>query len=228
MNKQYLHTLIQNITVWKQGAQRAPHKPLLLLYALGRSQRNLDRFIPYPEVDEKLKQLLMDFGPSRRSYNPEYPFWRLQNDSLWELKNAGKVRINRSGDPRKKDLMAQEVCGGFSQEIYAFLKTHSETVIELAYDILEANFPTSIHEDILQAVGLDLDIQTAQKQKRDLYFRDRIIQAYEHQCAVYGFNVRVGNTLVAPGSGPHQMAPGGRAGRGGKRHCPLRTPSQTF
>ena len=37
MNKHHLQTLIQNITVWKRGAQRAPHKPLLLLYALARS-----------------------------------------------------------------------------------------------------------------------------------------------------------------------------------------------
>ena len=59
------------------------------------------------------------------------------------------------------------------------------------------NFPSSIHEDILQAVGLDLELETPKKRKRDPYFRDRIIRAYEHQCAVCGFNVRVGNTLVA-------------------------------
>ena len=97
MNKYHLQSLIQNITVWKQGAQRAPHKPLLLLYTLARSQQNQERFIPYLEIDEKLKQLLMDFGPSRKSYNPEYPFWRLQNDDIWELKNVRNVRINRSG-----------------------------------------------------------------------------------------------------------------------------------
>lgn len=29
----------ENITVWKKGGQRAPHKPLLALYALGRCIR---------------------------------------------------------------------------------------------------------------------------------------------------------------------------------------------
>ena len=77
------------------------------------------------------------------------------------------------------------------------MKAHPEIAVELAQAILDGNFPNSIHEDILQAVGLDLDLDTAQKRKRDPYFRDRIIQAYEHQCAVCGFNVRVGNTLVA-------------------------------
>jgi putative restriction endonuclease len=197
MNKHHLQTLIQNITVWKQGAQRAPHKPLLLLYALARGQRNQERFIPYLEIDEKLKQLLMDFGPSRKNYNPEYPFWRLQNDDIWELKNARNVRINRSGDARKIDLMTQKVGGGFTNEIFEHLKAYPETAVELAHAILEANFPSSIHEDILQAVGLESELEVSEKRKRDPYFRDRIIRAYEHQCAVCGFNVRVGNTLVA-------------------------------
>ena len=137
MNKHHLKFLIEGITVWKRGAQRVPHKPLLLLYALARSLRNKDRFVPYTEIDEKLKQFLIDFGPTRKSYHPEYPFWRLQNDGIWELKDAGNVRIISSGDPRRGE------------------------------------------------------------RKRDPYFRDRIIRAYEHQCAVCGFNVCVGNTLVA-------------------------------
>ena len=197
MNKHHLKSLIEGITVWKRGAQRAPHKPLLLLYALARSFRNKDRFIPYTEIDEKLKQLLIDFGPARKSYHPEYPFWRLQNDGIWELKDAENVRIISSGDPRRGDLIAQNVSGGFIKDIFDLVTAHPETATELATSILEANFPASIHEDILQAVGLDVESKTSKKRKRDPYFRDRIIRAYEHQCAVCGFNVRVGNTLVA-------------------------------
>jgi len=192
-----LKSLIEGITVWKRGAQRAPHKPLLLLYALARTLRNGDRFIPYTEIDEKLKQLLIDFGPTRKSYHPEYPFWRLQNDGIWELKDANNVRIISSGDPRRGDLIAQNVSGGLTKDIFDLVAANPETTTEIATAILEANFPASIHEDILQAVGLDLEFKTPEKRKRDPNFRDRIIRAYEHQCAVCGFNVRVGNTLVA-------------------------------
>ena len=197
MNKHHLKSLIEGITVWKRGAQRAPHKPLLLLYALARSLRNKDRFIPYTEIDEKLKQLLIDFGPTRRSYHPEYPFWRLQNDDIWQLKGAENVRVLNSGDPRRGDLITQNVSGGFTKDIFDLVATNPKTTTEIAAAILEENFPSSIHEDILQAVGLDLEFKTPEKRKRDPYFRDRIIRAYEHQCAVCGFNVRVGNTLVA-------------------------------
>ena len=197
MNKKELKSQIEGINVWKQGAQRAPHKPLLLLYALASSQRNRERFIPYTEIDEKLKQLLMDFGPSRKSYNPQYPFWRLQHDGIWELENAQDVRLTSSGDAIIVDLIAQNVLGGFIEKIFDLLKANPEIVAELAASILYANFPSSIHEDILQAVGLGSELEPVEKCKRDPYFRDRIIQAYEHQCAVCGFNVRVGHTLVA-------------------------------
>jgi putative restriction endonuclease len=197
MDKIQLKSLIEGITVWKRGAQRAPHKPLLVLYALARSQRNRERFIPYPEIDEKLKQLLMDFGPIRKNYHPEYPFWRLQNDGIWELKGSENVRILSSGDPRRVDLIDRNVGGGLTKDIFELLIAHPESTSELATSILEANFPASIHEDILQAVGLDAEFEASKKRKRDPCFRDRIVRAYEHQCAVCGFNVRVGNTLVA-------------------------------
>jgi len=62
MNKSEIRKRIQNLNVWKQGSQRAPHKPLLLLYAMGRGLRNKERMIPYAEIDKDLKKLLIEFG----------------------------------------------------------------------------------------------------------------------------------------------------------------------
>ncbi len=75
MDSQELLTRITTLNVWKKGDQRAPHKPLLLLLALGRIQADLPRLIPFDQIDTKLTQLLQDFGPSRASYYPEliYP-----------------------------------------------------------------------------------------------------------------------------------------------------------
>ena len=108
MDKRELKSQIEGVNVWKKGAQRAPHKPLLLLYALARSRRNRDRFIPYTEVDEKLRQLLIDFGPTRKSYHPEYPFWRLQNDGIWELENTENVSL-RAGNTDAKKMRSDKV-----------------------------------------------------------------------------------------------------------------------
>ncbi|NLA46738.1 MAG: hypothetical protein GX866_04260, partial [Firmicutes bacterium] len=41
------------------------------------------------------------------------------------------------------------------------------------------------------------DLESAAKTRRSPDFRNRILRAYEYQCAVCGFNVRLGDTLVA-------------------------------
>jgi putative restriction endonuclease len=73
--------ILSNLTIWKKKGQRAPHKPLLILYALGQLQANKS-LLPYEQVREKLKKLLIEFGPHRKSYHPEEPFVRLANDGI--------------------------------------------------------------------------------------------------------------------------------------------------
>ena len=191
-------TLFDNVTMWKKGGQRAPHKPLLILLAISYCVQGNGRFTSFAEINDKLKQLLIEFGPTRKSYRPEYPFWRLQHDGLWELTNTNAFASQvGKGDAKKKDLISFDVHGGFSQEIYNFLMSNQNEIPSIASSILEKNFPSSIHEDILQAIGLDFETDIGMKKRRDPHFRDRILNAYENQCAVCGFNVRVGNALVA-------------------------------
>jgi putative restriction endonuclease len=60
----------------------------------------------------------MEFGPRRQSYHPEYPFWRLQNDDLWELTNAEELETRRGNtDAKKTELLEHKVAGGFPPEI---------------------------------------------------------------------------------------------------------------
>ncbi len=197
MNTDQIKSLIDKITVWKRRGQRAPHKPLLILYALAQCFQTDTRMIPYTEIDEKLKQLLMEFGPTRKNYRPEYPFWRLQNDGIWELANIENVTTPRGNtNAKKSELIKYGVCGGFKKDIYDFFVSHPQETSKIALQILETNFPDSIHGDILQAVGLEIEPEEIKKRKRDPYFRDKILNAYGYQCAVCGFNVRIGNSLV--------------------------------
>jgi hypothetical protein len=66
-----------------------PHKPLLVLYALGRWGRGDPGAIPFRNVDRDLTPMLKEFGPRRQSYHPEYPFWRSQNDGVSAVTAAG-------------------------------------------------------------------------------------------------------------------------------------------
>ena len=197
MNTIELIEHVKNISIWKKGGQRAPHKPLLLLFALGKCFRNEGRLISYTNVETALKPLLMEFGPTRKSYHPEHPFWRLKRDGIWELSNFDNINPNpKNGNVRVSDLRKFDVHGGFNEEIYTYLSQNNDGLIKIVSYLLESNFPVSIHEDILRAVGIDLVLDRSVKRKRDPQFRDKMLIAYENQCAVCGFNVRVGNSLI--------------------------------
>jgi len=95
--------------------------------------------IDFKQVDKYLSALLKEFGPRRRSIHPEYPFWRLKNDGLWELSIA--------------------------------------------------------------ATGIELETTGTGKSIGNPDFRNRVLRAYEYRCAICGFDVRLGDRLVAVEAG---------------------------
>ena len=65
MNRDEFLKKIERINVWQRRGERAPHKPLLLLLALGRVLRMEERLAPYMQVESRLTDLLKNFGPPR-------------------------------------------------------------------------------------------------------------------------------------------------------------------
>jgi putative restriction endonuclease len=154
--------------------------------------------IPYAEIDRELVKLLTEFGPRRQSYHPEYPFWRLQNDGLWEVSpTEGLATRSSNTDVKKSELIEHNVHGGFLPEIYKTLSEDKHLVRAIVQDLLDANFPESIHQDILDEVGIEFEIGTRVVIVRSPDFRERILRAYEYSCAVCGFDVRLGTVSVA-------------------------------
>jgi putative restriction endonuclease len=186
------------ISVWSRGPERAPHKPLLVLYALGQLSRGGPNSMAFRDVAPKLTALLKEFGPMRQSYHPEYPFWRLQNDGLWVVDDADRLQ-HRTGqtDIPKRELLDKDVHAHFVDDIANRLQHDSDLLAGVAHRLLDGHFPISIHQDILDAVGLDLArTETVTRLKRDPAFRGRILKAYHHACAVCGFDVRLGSQLM--------------------------------
>lgn len=199
MTEDEVRKRIAEINVWKRGDTRAPHKPLLILMALGAAQRGDSRLLAYDDVDGKLRALLEEFGPPRRSYHPEYPFWRLERDGVWELDGLDSTTVRERGaDPSPRELIDRGVRGGFTPKVFGAVHSDPDLLREVAHDILDAHFPESLHEDILAAVGLELArgrYQT-ERTRRDPDFRDRVLIAYESRCGVCGFTARLHNTLI--------------------------------
>ena len=51
----------QNLNVWQSKGQRAVHKPLLVLYAIGKLLRGESRLTPYTDIETNLPDLLREF-----------------------------------------------------------------------------------------------------------------------------------------------------------------------
>ena len=198
MNREQILQRFETLRQWGSGGERAPHKPLLVLYAIGKLLRGEDRLISYTDdIEENLENLLREFGPRRDRYNPQFPFWRLQNDGIWEVSNADKIGLTPSGDAHITDLRNYNVTGGFNETISEQLQNDSELVFEVIHILLEKHFPPSIHEDILQAVDIELSLQAFDTRTRTSNFRINVLRAYEYKCAICGFDVKLGTAPIA-------------------------------
>ncbi len=193
------HQKLTNISVWKRGEQRAPHKPLLLLLAMGRAVRGEPRLALFSEIEERLTGLLRHFGPPRRAYHPEFPFRYLANDGLWEIPNASLIDDTRGGWG-KKALRDLGVMGGLPKSLYRLLVDDSASVREAADLILDEHFPLSMHQHILETVGLEgaagKQNTTSLRSKRDPRFRHLVLTAYERRCAICEFDLRLNDDLL--------------------------------
>lgn len=187
----------RTLNLWRKDGARAPHKPLLVILAIGELLRGKGRLLPYSEMDTKLGKLLGEYGPRRTRHGTQFPFWRLQTDGIWEVSDAEMVRLTKSGDAWKTDLIDFNVHGGFTEEIASLLQADSRLAIEIVQELLEGHFPDTWHEDILQSAGIQLTARGVIRQKRDPKFRANILKAYEYRCAVCGFDVRLGQQPVA-------------------------------
>lgn len=157
MNIPELLHKFSSLNIWQQGDQRAPHKPFVILTALAQLQRTGSSKLIYKEQKDHLIRLLKDFGPPRVSYHPEQPFARLANEPtrIWTLESKSPIDKR---NPRSNVLIQENASGQFSPDIEMFLLENPSSVRELANMILNEHFPSSIHEDIIDAVGLDLHI----------------------------------------------------------------------
>ena len=198
MNRERILQSFETLEQGQSEGRRAPHKPLLVLYAIGKLLRDEDRLISYTDdIEENLENLLREFGPRRDRNNPHYPFWRLQNDGIWEVTNADRIRLTDSGDPYITYLRNYNVSGGFNETVFDQLQNDSELVFEVIHKLLEKHFPPSIHEDILQAANIELPLQAFDTKTHVSNFRKDVLRAYEYKCAICGFDVKLGASPIA-------------------------------
>lgn len=202
----------ENIRRAQRAGVYSPHKPLLVLLALARVQRNEQRLVEFCAIDEQLQSLLTEFGPTGAAKSRHYPFWHLTTDgqgAVWELNGPRELLARPAGaTPNLGELRESHVRGGFPADVDEALRKVPGLLEAVAARLLDSSFPPTLHSDIAAAVGLSLDQPLARfvaeadvplyetesvRRRRDPGFRERVLRAYEYRCAVCGFDLRIRN-----------------------------------
>ncbi len=195
---------IGKLRVYKRKGRRAPHKPLLLLYALAEQAKNPQTRVTFKfsEIENSLKNLLDEFWnpPSRRSHGVHYPFWRLREDNgIWEVYPYREIaeKLTGSNDARVEYLRKHNATGSFSEDIVQEIRDNPYVVSQAIQKLLYKYFPSPLHNRILDRIGFDCgmfllgDYYISKKLKRDRRFRKKVLDAYECSCVVCGFNIHI-------------------------------------
>ncbi|MBV7696096.1 phosphorothioated DNA-binding restriction endonuclease [Streptomyces sp. TRM70350] len=182
---------------WTRSGTRAPHKPLLLIYALARFQEDADSELRYSAVEEDLQQLLTEYGPPNKT-TPAYPFHHLVSDGVWEVHTDSGPGSPGSG---LRELRESGATGRLAPELRAALRREPQLLHRIARSLLDLHFAPSLHSELCETVGLDLkpaetDQLSVARRQRDRRMRELVLTAYEYQCAFCGYDGRIGAVPV--------------------------------
>jgi len=175
----------------RNGGQRSPHKPLLVLLALGRLAAGGSSELPWSAAESALADLVAEFGPASRTgrgQSAAYPFTRLRADGIWVLDRDVPMDLVRP-------LAEGQVTGRFEGSVEAALRADPELIRLAARGLVLGNFPETLAPDVLEAVGLDPgsvlgagDAMAGPERRRDPRWRSAVLQAWDRQCAFCGYD----------------------------------------
>ena len=196
MDRETFLERLRRLRLHRQSDRRAPHKPLLILYALGCWHNGRQHRIPFRQLERDLAPLLREFGAPKRQ-EPLYPYYHLTSDGIWDhgIPEA-LLPSSKSREPRKLELRQAEVSGGFVPEVQSLLAEDADLVAQAASLLLELHFPVTLQDDIQEAVGLSRLPQSPRARRRDPAFREEVMVAYEYRCAVCELSLGLGGRTV--------------------------------
>ncbi|SDH31991.1 putative restriction endonuclease [Lentzea fradiae] len=180
-----------------RGGKRSPHKPLLVLLALGRLTTTGTSALSWAADAGKLADLIRDFGPASTTQPAQaaaYPFTRLRSDGIWTLDRDVPM-------DRVQPLTTQAVSGRLAPGLERAL-LDPDLAAAAARRLVESEFPPTVAPDVLAAVGMDPDtvLGTAgvpvTRRQRQSSWPATILQAWDRQCAFCGFDGQLGAATV--------------------------------
>ncbi len=184
----------------QRNGRRSPHKPLLVLLALGRLAQGGSSSLPWSVAEPVLAGLIGEFGPpsrTGRAQSAAYPFTRLRSDGVWVL--DADVPMDLVGP-----LGEWEVTGRFERSAEAALAADPALARSVARMLVLSNFPETVAPDVLEAAGLDPQAvlgsgdagPAPSGRRRDPGWRSAVLQAWDRQCAFCGYDGQLAGAVA--------------------------------
>lgn len=174
----------------------------MLLLLLARAGRGAPADLRYVDLHEELSRLLREFGPPRGRLQTELPFWHLQSEGVWVVRDADRIPLRTSGsNPPRSALVTRDATGYVPPRYWAAIERDAELRAELLQRILSEFWPPTLHEAIRQALDLSLPElrarETVTRARRDNSFRDLVLETCGARCAVCSYDGRLAGDPLA-------------------------------
>ena len=204
---------VQSIRRFTKGNNRAPYKPLLLLWLIGKLAERPDqpeqstRFL-FSDVEDELTELMEKHRMGNTPVRVQYPFVYLASDSdLWIVEDSNHnnvASLDQSVKTSTRFLRDSKVSGGPPRAFEEALQ-NEEVRSRVVNALLHMEFPDTRHEEMLADVNLRERV-TVQRARRDPYFAIVVLKAYEYRCSFCGFRAKLGDAAVGIDAAHVQMA----------------------
>jgi hypothetical protein len=150
--EQEIVNAVQSLRAHSAGGAAAPHKPIVLLVALGRLRAGNDRLMRFADVRETIDQALVASGRPKNAYQP---FWRLLSSSpvLWEMPSQDRDGVTQtaSGDATPSTLL--EARAGFPERTARVLR--DPEICDKVIALLAAQVPPEARARVLQIANVE-------------------------------------------------------------------------
>ena len=154
MKNQEVLNKFKSIRVYKENNQISLHKPILLLYALAQCFHGKERLLGFREIDNAFQDMFLKLDVQGKSENAYYPFGKLENDGIWEVTGSKILRRTSVGHLHKKELLDNDVTGGFIEEIYNVLKQDNELLRSVFEYILKTYINSKLHDRVFTLLNI--------------------------------------------------------------------------
>ncbi|WP_059010591.1 phosphorothioated DNA-binding restriction endonuclease [Streptomyces specialis] len=207
MTREELLAALAGLRRARVRGRRAPHKPLLVLWLLGRFASRGSTAVAYDEAEEPVSGMINDFGPPVASagaarQRAAMPFVHLER-ALWDLRDRDGRPLGADAPDRGAWLRARGAHGRLRPEVERLLADPA-TLAAAARVLLDRHFTPALEPPIREAAGLgDLTaleesayrLVTARR-PRAAGFAEAVLRAYAYACAMCGFDGRLGRHPV--------------------------------